>query len=98
MKHFFLVQLVFLVCSCSGKPSLNSSDIEYVRTTLDLLHTRAQFIPTEDSVSVERSLDSVYRKHHTSATEYKAQTLSLADEPKRAEVIFNAINDSIGKK
>jgi hypothetical protein len=97
MKFLFVLPVLF-VTACGGKPSLNSAETEYVKTTLDLLRTRANFLPAEDSVSIKRSLDSVYRRHHTSAVEYQAQTVSRSNDPDRTGVIFAAINDSIGKK
>ncbi len=96
MKRLILVP--FFLVACGGKPTLTPTDTEYVRTTLDLLKTRANFAPVEDSAHIAFSLDSVYRRHHTSASDYKAQTLSFAGDPKRGEVIFNALNDSVGKK
>ena len=87
-----------LLIGCSDHPSLNTQESEYVRTTLELLKTRANFIPSEDSTHIKLSLDSVYRKHHTSATDYQAKTLALSDDSKLAEAIFGAINDSISKK
>ncbi len=95
---YILVLSVLLVISCGGKPSLNDEDTDYVRTTLDLLRTRANFIPTEDSTQIKLSLDSVYRRHHTSAADYKAKTVALANDAKRTEAIFGVINDSISKK
>jgi hypothetical protein len=98
MKYFICVLFVLSVVACGGKPTLNDEDTDYVRTTLDLLRTRANFIPTEDSTQIKQSLDSVYRRHHTSAADYKAKTVALADDAKRTEAIFGAINDSISKK
>lgn len=98
MKKLIFVLFVLCVTSCSGKPSLNSSDMNFIRTTVDLLKTRANFAVAEDSSHVKYSLDSAYRRHHTSAVEYRSQTASLADDPKHAEAVFAAINDSISKK
>jgi hypothetical protein len=98
MKYLLYFLLSALAIGCSDHPSLNDQDTDYVRTTLDLLKTRANFIPTEDSIHIKLSLDSVYHRHRTSAADYKAQTLVLTDDPKKAEVIFGAINDSISKK
>ena len=98
MKYLICVIFLLSIAACNGKPALNYDDTNYVRTTLDLLKTRANFIPTEDSASIKLSLDSVYRQHHTSAAEYKAQTLAMTDDPKKAEAIFGAINDSVSKK
>ncbi len=98
MKQFIFVLSVLFVIACNGKPTLNSTDTEYIRTTLDLLRTRANFLPPEDSMSIKLSLDSVYRRHHTSSAEYQAQTVSLSKDPDRTGVIFAAINDSIGKR
>lgn len=98
MRIALCLLLTAIIMGCSDHPSLNSQDTEYVRTTLDLLRTRANFAPTQDSTSISSSLDSVYRRHHTSAADYQAKTLALSADQKRAEGIFNAINDSIGKK
>jgi hypothetical protein len=98
MKYLLYFLLLALALGCSDHSSLNDQDTDYVRTTLDLLKTRANFIPTEDSTHIKLSLDSVYRRHHTSAANYKAQTLAFVDDPKKAEAIFGVINDSIGKK
>ena len=98
MKQPLFVLFVLFVVACSGKTSLTPADTEYVGTTLDLLKTRANFAPAEDSMSIKLSLDSVYRKHHTSAADYQAKTVAFSDDPKRAEVIFGAINDSVSKK
>ncbi len=98
MKYFICIFFVLSVAACSGKSALNDDDTAYIETTLDLLKTRANFIPTEDSMQIKLSLDSVYRRHHTSAANYKAQTLTMTDDPKKAEAIFGAINDSISKK
>jgi hypothetical protein len=98
MKKMIFVLFVLCAASCGGKPSLNSTDTEYVHTTVDLLKARANFAVGEDSIHITRSLDSVYRQHHTSASQYRTQTVSLADDPKHAEAVFAAINDSISKK
>jgi hypothetical protein len=98
MKLSFCTLFVALLIGCSDHPSLNEHDGDYVRTTLDILKTRANFVPTEDSMQIKLSLDSVYSRHHTSAEDYKAKTIALSDNPKRAEAIFDAINDSISKK
>lgn len=92
------VLIILCAASCGGKPSLNSTDTEYVHTTVDLLKARANFAVGEDSVHITRSLDSIYQQHHTSASQYRTQTISLADDPKHAEAVFAAINDSISKK
>ncbi|HET6399977.1 MAG TPA: hypothetical protein VFH95_01125 [Candidatus Kapabacteria bacterium] len=98
MKKIFFVLAVLFVAACAKKPSLNDADTEYIRTTVDLLKTRANFAVGEDSVHIKYSLDSVYRRHHTSAAEYRTQTVSLATDPKHAEAVFAAISDSISKK
>ena len=98
MKRFFLVLIIPFVVACGGKPTLSPSDTDYVRTTLDLLKTRANFAPNEDSTRIKLSLDSAYQRHHSSAADYQAKTLALSDDPQRAEAIFGAINDSIGRK
>ncbi len=98
MKLLPFALLAICLLGCSDHPKLSSQDLDYVQTTVDLLRTRANFIPAQDSLSIKRSLDSIYRKHHTSAAEYQAQTLALSNDPKQAEAIFNAINDSISKK
>jgi hypothetical protein len=98
MRIALCLLLTVIIIGCSDHPSLNSQDTEYVRTTLDLLRTRANFVSTQDSASITLSLDSAYRRHHTSAADYQSKTLALSNDPKKAELIFNAINDSIGKK
>ena len=95
MKKLLLLSLIII--GCSGKTSLNDADKEYVRTTLDLLKTRSNFSVQEDSNAVKRSLDSVYKRHHTSAGEYKKETESFSTDRDRTAAIFSAINDSIGK-
>jgi len=98
MKPALLFLIALLVSSCAGKVSLTPADTEYIITTLDLLKTRANFASAEDSINIKLSLDSVYRKHHTSAADYQAKTVALSDDRKHAEAIFGAINDSINKK
>ena len=98
MKRFFLVLLATFAYGCVSKPSVNEEDIEYIQTTMDLLKARANFAVEEDSIHLKLSLDSVYQRHHTSAQAYQKQTISLADDPKHAEIVFTAINDSIAKK
>ena len=98
MKRSFFVLAVLAVLACNSKPTLSTDDSEYVRTTVDLLKARANFAEGEDSVRMKLSLDSVYQRHHTSASAYQKQTLSLADDPKHAELVFATINDSIAKK
>ncbi len=98
MKPLALILIVLFVTACNNKPKLNADDIAYIKTTVDLLKTRANFAAGEDSTLVKLSLDSVYRRHHTSAPEYRTQTVSLANDLQHAEAVFAAINDSISKK
>ncbi len=98
MKRLTLVLIAFLATACNSKPKLNSDDIAYIQTTVDLLKARANFAVGEDSAHINFSLDSVYRRHHTSGAEYRTQTVSLADNPKHAKAVFAAISDSISKK
>ena len=98
MKCTLYILAVLCIAACTTKPGLSSKDIAYVQTTVDLLRTRANFAPNEDSVQIKFSMDSVYRRHHTSAAEYQKQSAALADDPKRAGMVFDAINDSIAKK
>ena len=98
MKRSLFVLAVLFVTACNSKPKLNSDDLAYIQTTVDLLKARANFAVAEDSAHVKYSLDSVYNRHHISASEYRSQTASLADDPKHAEAVFAAINDSISKK
>ena len=98
MKSVIFTVLVLSVLSCNGKPSLYSDDVEYIRTTIDLMRTRANFGPETDSAHTKMSLDSVYRRHHTTRETYTKQTASLANDPKHAELVITAINDSVGSK
>jgi hypothetical protein len=98
MKRSFFALAVLCIVACTSKPRITNDDIAYIRTTIDLLKTRANFTLAEDSAHFKYSLDSVYRRHHTSAAEYRTQTISLVDDPKHAEAVFAAINDSISKK
>jgi len=98
MKRRALVLSVLLVVSCKGKPSITSDDKEYIRTTIDLMRTRANFGAQIDSVHATASLDSVYRLHHTTRNAYTKQSGALANDPKHAALVFNVINDSVGSK
>lgn len=98
MKRAFLVLAVLCVPGCSKKTSLTAEDTAYIRTTMELLRARASFTPNEDSSQLKFSLDSVYRRDHTSAAEYQKQSAALANNPKHAAMVFDAINDSISKK
>ncbi len=98
MKTKAWLMVALFVLGCSQKPSVRSEDIAYVQTTVDLLRTRANFAPQMDSAQIQFSLDSVYRRHHTSASEYQQQSAALASDPKNAVVVFAAISDSISKK
>ncbi len=98
MKHIPTLLLILLMLSCKGKPSLSDDDKAYVHTTLDLMRTRAKMKPRLDSSTVKLKLDSTYARHHTTAAAYLKYTASLADEPKLAEMVYNAINDSVGAK
>ena len=91
-----LVLCLLVVVSCKGKPTLNDDDKQYINTTLDLLRTRANLQPQFDSARIMTALDSVYRLHHTTRGDYKKETIALAEDTKHAELVFNAINDSIG--
>ena len=82
----------------SNKNGLTSEEISYVRTTLDLMRTRANIKPGMDSILIKSMLDTVYRRHHTSRSDYLNRTGHLGDDPKRAEVVYNAIKDSVGVK
>jgi hypothetical protein len=96
MKQTLLLLTILLVASCKGKPAIDDDDKEYIRTTIDLLRTRAHFGPQTDSAHIVMSLDSVYRRHHTTRDAYTKETSALAGDPKHAELVFNAINDSVG--
>jgi hypothetical protein len=98
MSRVLLVLLALSIVSCKGKPSLDSDDKEYIRTSVDLLRTRAHFGSQTDSAHIVMSLDSVYKRHHTTREAYTKETTALADDPKHAVLIFNAINDSVGSK
>ena len=98
MKIFVSVLIVLSVLACKGKPTLTDDDREYVRTTIDLMRTRANFGPDTVSLHTTLSLDSVYKRHHTTRGAYIQQSATLADDPKHAELVFTAINDSVGSK
>ena len=98
MNRVIVVVATLSIIGCAKKPSVTSEDVPFIQTTVDLLRTRANFGPNEDSAHITFSLDSVYRRHHTSAAEYQKQSSALADDPKHAGVVFDAINDSIAKK
>jgi hypothetical protein len=98
MKITLLVCIILSLLSCKGKPSLSTDDADYVHTTLDLMRVRARIAPGTDSTRVKSMLDSAYRRHHTSREAYLKYTGQIGEDPKRAETIYNAINDSIGTK
>ncbi len=95
MKKF--IPILFCLAACGGKSSLNTADQDYVRTSIDLIRTRASFTVNQDSLAIERSLDSVYARHHTSAKQYQDETVALSSDRDRTAAIFAAINESIGK-
>jgi len=102
VKRLSLLLVFAAFVGCKDKKSLNSDDVEHVRIAVDLLKTRAALSMTADSTAVDsnivkRALDSVYRLHHTNREQFVNWTVHLADDPKRAAVFYDAINDSIGK-
>jgi hypothetical protein len=98
MRIILCALCAICIFSCKGKPSITSDDKEYIRTTIDLMRTRANFSAQIDSVHATASLDSVYRRHHTTRDAYTKQSGALASDPKHAALVFNAINDSVGSK
>ena len=91
-----LILCILVVVSCKAKPTIDDDDKQYINTTLDLLRTRANLQPQFDSVRIMSALDSVYHRHHTTRDDYKKETIALAEDTKHAELVFNAINDSVG--
>jgi len=89
---------MLLLMACKGKPTLSTDDADYVHTTLDLMRVRARIAPGSDSTLVKSMLDSGYRRHHTSRDSYVKYTGQIGEDPNRTNMIYNAINDSIGTK
>src|SRR5205823_3319649 len=98
MKALLMCLLLLSIVACSKKPSLSSDDIAYVRTTLDLMRTRARMQPGADSVVVKSMLDTTYRRHKISKELYLKQTSEIGSDPARTDRIYKAINDSVGDK
>ena len=99
MKHLiFGVLSLCVVTGCTKSNGLSSDDTEYIRTTLDLLRTRANIKPGMDSNTVKLMLDTLYKRHHTSRVDYLTQTTALGNDPKHIEAVYNAIKDSVGIK
>ena len=98
MKRIICLSIILSVCACQSKPSLSNDDKSYIHTTLDLMRVRAKMKPELDSVTVKLILDTAYRRHNTTREAYLKQTSALADNPKVAELVYNAINDSTGAK
>jgi hypothetical protein len=88
-----LIGLLFL--GCGGKSDkLTPDEIQYVALTMSLAKVRSV---SNDSLTLNRKLDSVYKKYETSEQDYKTTTNSLAETPARADIIYRAINDSLSK-
>lgn len=96
MKKSLLTLCMIAAISCSKKPSLSSEDVEYVRTSVDLMRIRASMAPGTDSATVKYKVDSVCHVHHTTRGGYLTYTKEIGSDPKRADMIYNAINDSTG--
>ena len=102
MKRLAFFVVLITMIGCEKKSSLASDDIEYVRTTVDLLRTRAALSMTTDSlpvdsVRVKSALDSVYRLHRTTREAFLNWSTHLADDPKHAAAFYEAVNDSIAR-
>jgi hypothetical protein len=91
-KYFLLIVLLFGGCGKSDK--LSPDEIQYVAITMSLAKARSQ---SNDSLTLNRKLDSVYERYQTTESEYKAAMNGLAEKPDRADIIFRAINDSLSK-
>jgi hypothetical protein len=95
----YAATLVLLLTFGCGKPNdLSSDDIDYIRTSVDLTHTRMLWTAGADSAVVLHALDSIYRLHHTSKSQFRAASGALADDPAHAQKVFEAIGDSLKKK
>ena len=85
------------IAACGPSTDLGSSDLDYIRTTVDLVTTRSALPVGTDSLTVLRTLDSLYARHHTTSKEYVEQTADLANDPPKAQKIFEAVRDSLKK-
>jgi len=79
---------------CGKSEKLSPDEIQYVNLTISLAKARSV---SNDSPTLNRKLDSVYKKYKISESDYKTAMNSLAETPDRADILFRAINDSLSK-
>ena len=92
-KKLILSLIIFAGCARSEK--LDDNEMHYVKTTLAITNAR---IASHDSVQLVAKLDSVYKKFGMTKDGYTKQTVDMAKEPDRAEILFRAIADSLNVK
>ena len=98
MKFIVSCILAFGLWGCAKKPGMNSSDVEYVKLSLDLMRTRTAVDTTLDSSARLAKFAKVFTKHQTSKADYLKASEGLASEPARATAVYNALRDSLGVK
>ncbi|HET9136789.1 MAG TPA: DUF4296 domain-containing protein [Candidatus Kapabacteria bacterium] len=94
MRSKVILFTALVVVGCGKSDKLSPDEIQYVAITMSLAKARSQ---SNDSLTLNRKFDSVYKKYQTTESEYKASMNGLADKPDRADIIFRAINDSLSK-
>ena len=97
MRYSLLIG-VFAACAvigCSESTDLGPTDVEYIRTTVDLVRTRSLLPAGTDSLAVKRAVDAVFVRHHTNASEYKSDAAKLGSDPQKAQKIIEAVRDSL---
>lgn len=97
MKSLLLASLLLLV-ACGKSSDLSSDDMDYIRTSVDVLRARTALPLGTDSVTMQHALASVYARHNTTPAKYKAATVTLAEDAPRAQKMFEAIRDSLKRK
>jgi hypothetical protein len=80
------------LCSCKKNENLSPDELQYVKTTLSLVKTKAV---AKDSLGLVRLQDSVYKTSGIARAEYEKRTLSFAANAERGELVFRAIGDSL---
>lgn len=83
---------------CSQPAGIGTSEVEYIRTTVDLVRARNNLPPGTDSLSVRRTIDAVLSRHHTTSSQYNLLSRTLADDPEKAQKVFEAVRDSLKAK
>jgi hypothetical protein len=91
-----LVLCAVMVTGCKSRKSLSDEELDYVQTSIEILHVKATLPAGTDSNAVRAALAPVYKKHQTSEAQYKKQTRGFAEDPARAAVLIKAIRDSVG--